>query len=681
MKDVFVLICIAFFVLIVFISNVIQIEPTRRISKSTTSRTPSTTSSTTSSLSSSPTTPIDDSSDTFPQDLHFLSSPPHRPIGNVAIVTLITGRKYLAAACALGESLRQVRSIHPLVALLSGDAVGDVDLAANLSLAGFHASLNVPPIKNPARKFKQLPSAWFKLDIFTKFRVFQLSRFERVLFLDADLVVRRNLDELLGESTADVNFAFVPELMYHARCHTPGHEAYFFEDLGAKWCHGHTLEPYHGEMLRLSNTGVMLVKPSQPVFDALVELLAIEPSYNDTCIGLGGFCQDQRLINIYFNRHPYVPLSLTYNAFCQKLLTDDGYATAPVSHVVHYRGGKQPMKPWIDDPTSSFCTWFWQDHCGSFIDAFAEFERRAFLARRPWMKWSDAELRERLREWRRMRAYESTGERVVALARQFSAMQTFRDEFYNGIRHLESHWHTIMTAADAAPRGVPRTEQAHARYLANNAASYMERMQAALVELFTHFRELKNLTGHEFDERDLPQYHHQMGVQQRLLFQQPQPHLAAIDARMPQSRAEYLAAVEETAQQYPMYIIYDCSYRNAAKRVNDMRHMAEGALTTVTQMFQRAVFRFGNSSAFGGKAFSDRRELQTKMISEALVDLKRALNWEKEPTWLERERRHNATRAGVDGGGGGGGDDKKNKKKNKQKQRKPKDHDDEHEEG
>jgi hypothetical protein len=86
-----------------------------------------------------------------------------------------------------------------------------------------------------------------------------------------------------------------------------------------------------------------------------------------------------------------------------------------------------------------------------------------------------------------------------------------------------------------------------------------------------------------------------------------------------------------------MYILYDCSYRNAAKRVNDMRHMAEGAMQTVTQMFQRAVFRFGNSSAFGGKAFADRRALQTKMMTEALVDLKRALNWEKEAS-VDRAR-------------------------------------------
>jgi alpha-N-acetylglucosamine transferase len=407
MKDISILIVVSSIGLILLIWNAIYQSSKRPSTLTKVTTVTSTTTTTTSSSSSI------QEEDYFSQELFILNS--RRRIDSVAIVTLITGRKYLAAACALGESLRQVKSRHPLVALLSGDCSQRHRAGANLTLAGFDATMVVPPIKNPARKFKQLPSAWFKLDIFTKFRVFQLSRFERVLFLDADLVVRRNLDELLGDSTAHVNFAFVPELMYHSRCLTAGHDKYFFNDLGAKWCHGHTLVPYHGEMLRLSNTGVMLVKPSQVVFDALVELLAIEPSYNDTCIGLGGFCQDQRLINIYFNHHEYVPLSLTYNAFCQKLLTDAGYASAPVSHVVHYRGGKQPMKPWIDDPTSSFCTWFWQDHCGSFIDAFAEFERRAFLAARPWLQWSDAELRERLREWRRMRAYESTGERVVAL--------------------------------------------------------------------------------------------------------------------------------------------------------------------------------------------------------------------------------------------------------------------------
>ena len=77
------------------------------------------------------------------------------------------------------------------------------------------------------------------------------------------------------------------ELMYLHRCQNATHREYLFDDLDTKWCHGHSLTPYHGEMLRYSNTGVMLLKPSEKTFDALLDLLAVEPTYNDTCIGLG----------------------------------------------------------------------------------------------------------------------------------------------------------------------------------------------------------------------------------------------------------------------------------------------------------------------------------------------------------------------------------------------------------
>jgi lipopolysaccharide biosynthesis glycosyltransferase len=526
------------------------------------------------------------------------------------------------AACALGVSLRLVDTSPLVVALLSGRAVGDRELIANLTLAGFDATLTVPPIKNPARKFKQLPSNWFKLDIFTKFRVFQLFQFRRVLFLDADLVVRRNIDHLFA-SNAESSFGFVPELMYHSRCETPGHERYFFDDLGARWCHGHTLEPYHGEMLRLSNTGVMLLSPSQTVFDALLELLAVEPSYNDTCIGLGGFCQDQRLINIFFNRHAYAPLSLTYNAFCQKLLTDDGYRGAPQTHVVHYRGGKQPMKPWIDDTSSSFCTWFWQDHCGAFVDAIAEYERRALLAAQPWTAWNETRLRETLREWRRARAVELDAERISATARQFAAMQAFRDEFYNGIRHIESHWHSIMTAADAAPQGIPPQQQAPYRYLAIDATdNYVKRMRAALLRLHA------DLKQRPADGGDKPLAHPQLSVAQRTLLQKPTPALDELDRSDGSSIEQLRSLLARTTESYPMYVIAGCAERNHAKRAKKMREMAEAALEVVQQMFARAALRTQNATAFGGKIWRTRRQHQSEQIEEVLVDLKRALNWD-----------------------------------------------------
>ena len=75
-------------------------------------------------------------------------------------------------------------------------------------------------------------------------------------------------------------------------------------------------------MMRLSNTGVFVSEPSTATYANLLRLLSEEVQYNDTCIGKGGFCQDQRLINIHYATRPYRRLSLKYNVFCQKYLQE-----------------------------------------------------------------------------------------------------------------------------------------------------------------------------------------------------------------------------------------------------------------------------------------------------------------------------------------------------------------------
>jgi hypothetical protein len=182
-----------------------------------------------------------------------------------------------------------------------------------------------------------------KLDVFTKLRVFALTAFEQLFFLDADCVVLHNIDHLLRDRV-DVEFAFAPSLQPIDKCAGAAQQHYRFAYKGVDWCQGHSKELYHGTMdLKHHNTGAMLLKPSLAVFDELVRLMHAELTHADTCIGQAG-CNDQRVINVYYHARPHATLELTYNIFCDQLLglgwTMERFEPA----VVHYRGGS---KPWV----------------------------------------------------------------------------------------------------------------------------------------------------------------------------------------------------------------------------------------------------------------------------------------------------------------------------------------------
>jgi alpha-N-acetylglucosamine transferase len=140
-----------------------------------------------------------------------------------AVVTLATQRAYLIPAYALATSLRATRSVWPLIALVSNALSRDADVVRNLTLAGFTFMHVVDTIDSPARVLdaptvkKETGRAIqpHKMEVFTKFRVFQMIAFDRVLFLDADTVVLSNIDHLLHQHEP---YGVVPSLVHDREC-------------------------------------------------------------------------------------------------------------------------------------------------------------------------------------------------------------------------------------------------------------------------------------------------------------------------------------------------------------------------------------------------------------------------------------------------------------------------------
>ncbi|OAA53107.1 Glycosyl transferase, family 8 [Cordyceps fumosorosea ARSEF 2679] len=120
--------------------------------------------------------------------------------------TLITNLSYLAGVLTLDHSLRRVHSAYPLLALYT-DALPASALAA-LAARGI-PSRRVDPLaaSSPdARDFSSSPDPRFA-DTFTKLSVFSLVEHDRVVLLDSDMLVLRNMDELMDLPLDDPSLA------------------------------------------------------------------------------------------------------------------------------------------------------------------------------------------------------------------------------------------------------------------------------------------------------------------------------------------------------------------------------------------------------------------------------------------------------------------------------------------
>jgi Glycosyl transferase family 8/Alpha-2,3-sialyltransferase (CST-I) len=209
-----------------------------------------------------------------------------------AYVTVVSGN-YHHGARALANSLRDTSDV-PLLALCTADA----DRIA-LAASGIHV-IDVPPIANP-----NLPGTFKRRfgATYTKLNVFRLDFLDRLVYLDSDTVVLKNIDDLFEGS----GFAAAPD----AGIDLPSSDTF--------------------------NSGVFAVDPSFELFEGLLRQLPHTPS-ND-----GG---DQGFLNNVFtdwNRLPpeYNTTKRLFSHHPELYVPDD-------IKVLHYVGSK-PWEPFEPD--------------------------------------------------------------------------------------------------------------------------------------------------------------------------------------------------------------------------------------------------------------------------------------------------------------------------------------------
>ncbi|KAL1961560.1 hypothetical protein VTN77DRAFT_1597 [Rasamsonia byssochlamydoides] len=260
--------------------------------------------------------------------------------------SLITNLDYLPGLLTLAHSLRRVGSQYPLVALYT-DTVPATALAA---LDARKIPRRRVPFLQPAGGRHYTADARFN-DTWTKLVAFSLVEYDRVVLLDSDMLVRKNIDELM---TLDLD---PPELegngqrvfaASHACACNPLRKPHYPKDWIPSNCafttqHSHpakaqTEGPPPSAGIAMLNSGLLVVNPSAGVFSKIQKAMntpALVDKYDFPDQGL--------LSDIFAGR--WVVLPYVYNAL--KTLRWEGVHSAiwrdDQVKVVHYIFA---VKPW-----------------------------------------------------------------------------------------------------------------------------------------------------------------------------------------------------------------------------------------------------------------------------------------------------------------------------------------------
>ncbi|KAJ3216183.1 hypothetical protein HDU67_009832 [Dinochytrium kinnereticum] len=258
-----------------------------------------------------------------------------------AYATLITRDSYMKAACVLARSLARAGSAYPLIIIHSGDKISQ----STLDTLAFEPNVKLVSaefltIRLPEGHASQMVFERFA-DVWTKLNIWNLTDYDLICYLDADMLVLRNMDDVFDQLPEGKELGAVPA------CVCNPHKIKTYPDWWIPENCAHTHEgasratqssdsdsaisfaapasvtsiPTTTRSPRYFNSGLLLLRPSKKTFDGLLDDLANKGEF------LADFSfPDQDYLNHLYP--DFVGLSYKYNAlktlwkYHQKLWND-----------------------------------------------------------------------------------------------------------------------------------------------------------------------------------------------------------------------------------------------------------------------------------------------------------------------------------------------------------------------
>eukprot|EP00177_Eucheuma_denticulatum_P001485 GFKZ01002668.1.p1 GENE.GFKZ01002668.1~~GFKZ01002668.1.p1 ORF type:complete len:553 (-),score=62.22 GFKZ01002668.1:2319-3977(-) len=230
----------------------------------------------------------------------------HPPATRNAFATLLCDDATLPAVEALGNSIRLAHHAEPFLVIVPS-SISPATVARINALDNAHA-FEAAPLPYPFNSTTDRMGI-HKPCRFLKLQLWGLSKWRKIIFLDADTIVRRNIIELFD---------------------APGFSA-VKDPVGMNY-----------------NTGVIVIEPSRVVYSLIVKNYMHAGSYN---VG------DQGALNALVEYNAWNALPMRYNTFHTA-----SEAAFSVAKVVHYSGDAKPWNFWKAKgkgriPTRAFVEW------------------------------------------------------------------------------------------------------------------------------------------------------------------------------------------------------------------------------------------------------------------------------------------------------------------------------------
>lgn len=221
-----------------------------------------------------------------------------------AYVTLLSTDNYLLGVLALNKSLKSVRSLYPLVVVCS-DCISDRTMQILSKYEIVTIKLNVH-VKVDTERYNIALGYEHWNHTLDKLFVFNMTQYDKLVFLDSDMMVIRNIDHL-----------------------------FYYPHMSAV-----IADVFNEPDLKEMNSGLMVIRPSRSDFYGMLDL------WNSGKIELSNV-GDQDVIRAWFKDwkdDSALCLPNGYNVFytdCYKLVKKQ--QVEPV-YVIHYIGARKPWQ-------------------------------------------------------------------------------------------------------------------------------------------------------------------------------------------------------------------------------------------------------------------------------------------------------------------------------------------------
>ena len=208
---------------------------------------------------------------------------------NYTYITLLTNDSYIRGVLLLKETLRKVESIYPLKCVVTEDVSDhtlDILKEAGIETIYFDKIATPQNIMDHNMALNKKQALIWK-NVLTKFQIFNLDQFDKIIFLDADLYILKNVDHCFE--------------MPHMTAAVDG-------EYNNIW----PLNPHF-------NTGFVVIKPDKAIFEDIIKFVNnLDPSTVKDYRGEPYILADQEILNLYYNNWPYEEekhLNKYYNIF------------------------------------------------------------------------------------------------------------------------------------------------------------------------------------------------------------------------------------------------------------------------------------------------------------------------------------------------------------------------------